>query len=467
MFNHAAALEEESRPTGIVRKDSIEELCAHRARALELYAQIPALLAEAQAAHARACIGQSYINPPDPADLKYRADDFVKRARKNIDRDMWRAFIVNTPLGALMDVDEHKKFDESLNDPPEITVETVFANLDRLRGDAAIIFRRGLVNAFSRLSRDYRSHDGFKIGSRMVLEYVARVWANNGKIWSVNLYSGAEERLRDIDRVMHILDGQPAPEYQQGLCAAIRTAMQDGTNGRDWQVETPYFRCRWFKNGNAHLWFLRDDLVRQANLMIAEHYGQTVGAAPDVAGKSPVPDQPPAPATDDFFETPPEIVERMLAHAGIAPDQNVLEPSAGLGAIARGFAETVGGRFTGYEASPERCRALEQEFPHAQIRQADFLRSTPLAGYDRILMNPPFSNGVDALHVIHALKFLAPGGRLVAVMSAGVTFRTTRGALHLKEIIAARGGIIEELQPGSFKASGTNVNTVLVVIDNT
>lgn len=43
--------------TGLVRKDSIEELCGHRARALDLYARAFDLIEQARNAHARAGTG--------------------------------------------------------------------------------------------------------------------------------------------------------------------------------------------------------------------------------------------------------------------------------------------------------------------------------------------------------------------------------------------------------------------------
>ena len=49
-------------------------------------------------------------------------------------------------------------------------------------------------------------------------------------------------------------------------------------------------------------------------------------------------------------------------------------------------------------------------------RQADFLECNgDLGTFDRIVMNPPFTNGDDIKHIMHALKMLKPGGRLVAI----------------------------------------------------
>jgi hypothetical protein len=46
----------------------------------------------------------------------------------------------------------------------------------------------------------------------------------------------------------------------------------------------------------------------------------------------------------------------------------------------------------------------------------DFLSATPHPIYDRILMNPPFSEDAYIEHVRHAYHWLAPGGEIVAVL---------------------------------------------------
>lgn len=85
-------------------------------------------------------------------------------------------------------------------------------------------------------------------------------------------------------------------------------------------------------------------------------------------------------------------------------------------------------------------------------------------GYNRIYMNPPFEEGQDIDHVQHAYKILAPGGQMVAVMSEGPFFRGDRKATEFREWLEGVGGYSEQLPEGSFKESGTGVNTRLVVI---
>ena len=69
--------------------------------------------------------------------------------------------------------------------------------------------------------------------------------------------------------------------------------------------------------------------------------------------------------------------------------------------------------------------------------RGDFLhlKPDPENLYDRVVMNPPFDRERDIDHVIHALKFLAPEGVLVAIMSAGTEFRETRKSVAFRELM--------------------------------
>jgi hypothetical protein len=101
------------------------------------------------------------------------------------------------------------------------------------------------------------------------------------------------------------------------------------------------------------------------------------------------------------------------------------------------------------------------------VRTADFLEcGEELGKFDRVVMNPPFADQADIAHVTHALTFLKEGGKLVAIMSAGMSFRTDRKATAFRATIERMGGTIETLPPDSFKVSGTGVNTVMVQVKN-
>jgi hypothetical protein len=165
----------------------------------------------------------------------------------------------------------------------------------------------------------------------------------------------------------------------------------------------------------------------------------------------------------EFFETPAAVVDRVLEEARVRGDMRVLEPSAGRGALLsplRGLAV-----IDAIEKMPANAAFLRSCGWIADVHEGDFLAVEPKPVYDRVLMNPPFSRQQDVKHVLHALGFLAPGGRLVAVMSAGAHFRTDRLATEFRGEVERRGGVIEPLPDQSFKSSGTCVNTVLVTVD--
>ena len=152
--------------------------------------------------------------------------------------------------------------------------------------------------------------------------------------------------------------------------------------------------------------------------------------------------------------------------ADIGDGMRVLEPSAGRGAIVRGVLSSADNvKVTMYELLAENCDALNAEFvPATTITPTDFLAVEPDPVYDRVVMNPPFMNQSDIKHVNHALKFLKPGGLLVAVMGAGVTFRENKLTVEFRKLVEDRGGFFQELPEKSFKESGTLVNTVVAVI---
>lgn len=174
--------------------------------------------------------------------------------------------------------------------------------------------------------------------------------------------------------------------------------------------------------------------------------------------------------TFEFFETPPAVANLMIDRAAISGDHvsninfYVLEPSAGHGAIADVIRAYVANPFIHViEIEPSNRAVLKEKgYPLVGKDFMKFRKKKRL--YDRILMNPPFSKQQDIDHVLHAWKFLKPGGRLVAIMSGGTDYRNNKKALAFQALVAEHG-YIEPLPQGSFEESGTGVNTVMVVLD--
>lgn len=165
------------------------------------------------------------------------------------------------------------------------------------------------------------------------------------------------------------------------------------------------------------------------------------------------------------FDSPAPVANRVVQLAGIRGPMSVLEPSAGIGNIVAA-AEEKGALVTGYETDAKRLHVAKDRCNfYGGIHLRDFLLAKPEPTFDRVAMNPPFAKQADIAHVMHAAKFLKPGGRLVSVMSASVTFRTDARTVAFRDFVEAHAGEYEKLPGGAFKESGTMVNAVIVSLD--
>jgi phospholipid N-methyltransferase len=165
-----------------------------------------------------------------------------------------------------------------------------------------------------------------------------------------------------------------------------------------------------------------------------------------------------------YFPTPAPVVERMLSLVNLRAGNTVLEPSAGKGNIADRIKAL----------HPDvKMDCIELNYSLRDILKAkghnlvgnDFL-SFKEQDYHAIVMNPPFENFQDVLHVQHAYQCLKPGGRLVAIMSESPFFSSYEVANNFRQWFTAVSGWSEKLPEGSFMDSerSTGVNTRIVVI---
>lgn len=161
----------------------------------------------------------------------------------------------------------------------------------------------------------------------------------------------------------------------------------------------------------------------------------------------------------NLFPTPVELARRMVALLDVLPFQRVLEPSAGTGRLLSAITEACGPlapEVTACESSRELAGELFHAFPAVLLKVGDFLTRTAqdLGGpFDRIIMNPPFSHGADARHILHALGMLADGGLLVALCYHGQAFRK-----YLQPLATTW----DLLPPGTFRSEGTSADVVLL-----
>lgn len=164
-----------------------------------------------------------------------------------------------------------------------------------------------------------------------------------------------------------------------------------------------------------------------------------------------------------YFPTPPAIVAKLIDAADVQEGQLILEPSAGCGRIAQGIRD-AGALPLCVEPYLPLANLLKLKGFDVYPSQFEDAELTTKA-YDRVIMNPPFEKGQDVDHVKRAYSLLKDGGRLVAIMSPSFQFRQQRKFSEFREWLDTVTHEVEALPSGSFKPSGTNVETVMITIE--
>lgn len=149
----------------------------------------------------------------------------------------------------------------------------------------------------------------------------------------------------------------------------------------------------------------------------------------------------------DFFPTPSAQAQRMVQLAEIKPGDRVLEPSAGNGNIADAAA-AAGAQVDVVEISSQLRDILKAK--GYEVVAHDFMEYQPSEKYDAVLMNPPFSNRLDAAHIMRAYEMVKPGGRLVAIAGEGVFFGSDQKAVAFREWLEHHAAEVEQLPAGTF-----------------
>lgn len=382
-------------------------------------------------------------------------------ARQHVDASFWNFLMSATGFYDLMDAQARQAFSAQLasSDIAPFTEDNVMATFEGLRDKASDTFLGGIARVFAALDSRFKSHDAFQFEDRVILTHVFDEWGVT--------YSSSLDYIADIERTFRLLDGEDA--RTDSLMAAVRDARR--TQGLPLLVHTSYFRLRGFKNGNAHLWFTRKDLVEQVNKLLAEYYGAVLPDAvphPDKKVKST------ALAPDlQFYPTPPKVAQKMVAEAYVNKEGiRVLEPSAGEGALITALlAKAPHAEVVAVEVDSRRAASLSRQFPQANVTvlPTNFLTLPARPAFDCVLMNPPFYGTHWMDHVLHAYEFLAPRGYLVAVLPVTAEVGSTKSHQEFRAWVDAKNrgmgsARFSSLPSRSFASSGTNIETVLLTI---
>lgn len=208
----------------------------------------------------------------------YGADDGASVIIRRVDAAAWKFLMDESGLKTFMDAAHRDAWFKKISDcdVPELTIENIratFAQLYAARGD---MFEDGVVAMFRELSHDYKTNKFVKLGKRLVVTRAVskmRHWLSGPEHDFCN-------KVDDIIRVMSVLDNKPEPDHRNGTWNALNDArwMRDDSDCTEIAL-FGYVSVRGYKNGNAHLTFLRPDLVDGMNRILAKLHPDALPAA--------------------------------------------------------------------------------------------------------------------------------------------------------------------------------------------
>lgn len=419
---------------------------------------IKAFEAACTAIETAGCVRGTYVGPV----LSGRSHVYAEHMRKNLLQSGWKAIYNRLNIETIASANDKRLFEQTLANPPPLTYDNAKATFGPYLENPRMHILRGLAETFTSLDPAYKSHAKVKIG---VAGLPKRVILSN-----VHGYgSYGRDKLRDILNALAAYQGKPLLTHMElSVLEKDGNALKDGGEVPDpfqsnWsrkenpKTEIVIARGIWLKtfgNGNGHLFFGPAALA-DINRGLAEFYGEVL---PDAEPENVKPSASTAVAKDlQFYWSPKRVVTEALEFAGVpnlkqwrhnppAP-LKVLEPSCGDGRIMdeiRAYGHRVAG--VEYHAG----RAAQARAKGHGVLTANFLECPPQPEFDVVVMNPPFYGKHYLKHVRHALKFLKPGGRLVAVLPGT--------AMDSGEI----QGEWQDLPVASFAEAGTNVPTGLL-----
>lgn len=283
------------------------------------------------------------------------------------------------------------------------------------------------VVRFARLRRgEWIDVDGGAIRIRVYAVGTAHLEVHPDMAWRLNcvlaqlhpLAIPSQFRERPKKRAKdHKLIGRPLPFAVVARLASLEPA-------RDLNPDHGYRKDTWIKVPGC--WDFKassDQQIKAEADRIMESIGGTkvsefrwafdydpTEVVQEIVASGCVPDQ----KAHQFYPTPERLARIAVDMADIGPDDTCLEPSAGMGGLADLMKQAAEWMHC-VEVSPMHCKVLVAK-GHS-VTQTDFL-AWPGQPHDRIVMNPPFSEGRWQAHTQHAATMVKPGGRLVAILPA-------------------------------------------------
>lgn len=168
-----------------------------------------------------------------------------------------------------------------------------------------------------------------------------------------------------------------------------------------------------------------------------------------------------------FFATPAAVADKIVAMAQLKSTDTIVEPSAGSGAIIAAIHRLLPGKEVHAFELMDINRSILVKLPNVKLAgEPDFLEADKFGKkWDKIIANPPFNKNQDIDHVYKMYERLKPGGRIVTITSTHWSNSSNKKELDFKLWLGVISATVETLPAGTFKESGTNIETHILTIN--
>ncbi len=288
--------------------------------------------------------------------------------------------------------------------------------------------------------------------------------------------------FNDLLTACRLIEGEGFTDYSNSFDFMVRAIPRELS--QTW-VDTGYFKVQAYKNGNVKVKW-NEEKIHILEKLNAVGSGRE-NDLPDVQRKRYKPEHfhnggaqdpftffrpdPKMQPSDDkdfaFYPTQDSAALRMVALAEYEqplhgdPTMSTLEPSAGDGKLMQVIPFAWGSMAV--EFNHHRVQKIRAIQPPWEVWEADFLKWETDKKFDRVLMNPPFNDRVEAVHVVKAFGHLRPGGILVGIIPEGWFTREDQRATVFRAFLQAyQYKPSEKLPAGSFKR--TRVETRIIIL---
>lgn len=196
----------------------------------------------------------------------------MKAITRNLDRSIWRDLMKKSGMLSIMDAQARDQWYNSLekDDIPAISEANILSTFEQLHQSKGDVFERGVINAFKRLSWDYKSNSPCKFGKKIIVEGLV-----SHTRWGFSFNGGwRRDQLVDLERMLMILDGKPLPDNRADVACRLGDHISQHKSADSY--DDTLFRIKYFQKGTGHITFKRPELIDKMNDIVAKHFPATL-----------------------------------------------------------------------------------------------------------------------------------------------------------------------------------------------